>query len=315
LTKALKIIFMGTPDFAVPALEAIVKAGHNVIAVYSQPPRPAGRGKKPQLSAVHQFAAENGLTVLTPENFKSAAAREEFQALNADIAVVAAYGLILPTAVLNAPRLGCINIHASLLPRWRGAAPIQRAILAGDTKSGVAIMQMEKGLDTGPVLMMESTPITPETTATSLHDALAAIGSDLAVKTLAAFAEDKPPKPVPQAELDGDTCYASMLTREEGKIDWSETADVLERKIRALTPWPGVWCLYAHGTKRLKIHAATVATAKSATPGTILDKKLTVACGNGTALTLTSVQPEGKKAMDGASFLNGGAVAIGDILQ
>jgi len=307
---------MGTPDFAVPALEAIVKAGHNVIAVYSQPPRPAGRGKKPQLSAVHQFAAENGLTVLTPENFKSAAAREEFQSLNADIAVVAAYGLILPTAILNAPRLGCINIHASLLPRWRGAAPIQRAILAGDTKSGVAIMQMEKGLDTGPVLMMESTPITAETTATSLHDTLAALGSDLVVKTLAAFAEGKPPKPVPQAELKGETCYAAMLTREEGKIDWSETAEIIERKIRALTPWPGVWCLYAHGKKRLKIHTSEIAASSSAAaPGTILDKKLTIACGNGTTLTLTSVQPEGKKAMDGASFLNGGTVTIGDILQ
>ncbi|TNE28956.1 MAG: methionyl-tRNA formyltransferase [Alphaproteobacteria bacterium] len=307
---------MGTPDFAVPALDAILKAGHNVIAVYSQPPRPAGRGKKPQLSAVHQFAAEKGLKILTPENFKSAAAKEEFKNLGADIAVVAAYGLILPTAVLDAPRLGCINIHASLLPRWRGAAPIQRAILAGDSKSGVAIMQMEKGLDTGPVLMMDEVAITPATTATSLHDALATMGGRLIVKTLAAFAADAPPKAVPQSELGGETCYAAMLTREEGQIDWTENAEVIERKIRALTPWPGVWCLYAHGSKRLKIHASAIAaSSSSAAPGTILDKKLTIACGNGTALTLASVQPEGKKAMDGGSFLNGGAIAIGDILQ
>lgn len=315
MTTALKIIFMGTPAFSVPALQAIIAAGHEVIAVYSQPPRPAGRGKKPQLSAVHQCALENGLKVLTPENFKSAAAKEDFKDLNADIAVVAAYGLILPEAVLHAPRLGCINIHASLLPRWRGAAPIQRAILAGDDKSGIAIMQMEKGLDTGPVLMMKSTPITPATTATSLHDTLAAMGGEMVVKTLAAFAENTPPAAVPQDNLEGETCYAAMLTREEGKIDWTDTADSLERKIRALTPWPGVWCLYAHGEKRLKIHAATIATAQPAAPGTILDKKLTVACGGNTALTLTSVQPEGKKAMDGASFINGGAVTIADSLD
>ncbi len=308
----LKLIYMGTPDFAVPALAALMEAGHEIAAVYSQPPRPAGRGQKPKPSPVHAFAEKHGLIVRTPENFKSAQARAEFAACKADLAVVAAYGLILPEAVLNAPRFGCLNIHASLLPRWRGAAPIQRAILAGDRETGVSVMQMEKGLDTGPVLKMQSVAITAKTTAASLHDALAALGAEMITEVLADYARGAPPDAVPQAQLSGQPCYAHMLTRAEGRIDWTETAEALERKIRALNPWPGVWCVYGENQKRLKIHAAEIAEGRTeSAAGEVLDKNLTVACGGGTALRLVTVQPEGKKPMDGTAFFNGGGIAAG----
>ena len=305
----LKVVFMGTPDFAVAALDAIVAAGHDVVAVYSQPPRPAGRGHKLQPSPVQKRAEELGLPVRHPLSLKKDAdARADFAALNADVAVVAAYGLILPQDVLDAPTYGCINIHASLLPRWRGAAPIQRAILAGDTQSGVCIMQMEAGLDTGPVLLTGETQITDTTTAQSLHGDLAAIGAKLIVDALADIQNLKPAK---QPE-DGVT-YAHMLSKDDGRIDWTQPAAAIERQMRALTPWPGVWT--RHDGARLKIIAAEVAdtTGKKGKPGEIIDRHCVVACGDG-SLKLTTVQPENRKPMDGLSYMNGTHTSIGDIL-
>lgn len=297
---------MGTPDFAVAALDALVAAGHEIACVYCQPPRPAGRGHKLQPSAVQRRAEALGLPVRTPLSFKKdAAARADFAALNLDVAVVAAYGLILPEEVLNAPRLGCINIHASLLPRWRGAAPIQRAILAGDGKTGISIMQMDKGLDTGPVFLMGETPITPQTTASTLHDALAALGGKLIVEALERL---DTLTAVPQT--DEGAIYAPMLKKEEGRVDWTRSAPEIARQIRALNPWPGVWC--QHGAERLKILEAEAVEGDGA-PGAIVGKELVVACGAG-ALKLNVVQPEGRKAMDGAAFANGARLTDGERL-
>ena len=309
MTAKLRIAFMGTPDFAVAALNALYDAGHEIVAVYSQPPRPAGRGQKLQLSAVQKRAEELGLQIRHPKSLKKdATARTEFAALNLDIAVVAAYGLILPKETLDAPKFGCLNIHASLLPRWRGAAPIQRAIMAGDAASGICIMQMEEGLDTGPVLMRGVVPITNSTTAQSLHDALAAQGGELIVDTLEQIAAGTPPAPQTQPE-DGVT-YAHMLAKDDGRIDWTKPAAEIERQMRALTPWPGVWCM--QGEHRLKVLAAEVAEGKGK-PGEILDRHLIIACGVG-ALKLTKIQPQDRKAMDGLSFMNGTHLNIGDVL-
>jgi len=306
----LKIIFMGTPDFAVAALDAVVAAGHEVICVYTQPPRPAGRGHKVQPSSVQARAESLGLPVRTPSSLKKdVEARMAFAALGADVAVVAAYGLILPQDVLDAPKHGCLNIHASLLPRWRGAAPIQRAILAGDDKSGVCIMQMEAGLDTGPVLSRAETPITGKTTASTLHDDLARIGADLIVKTLADIAAGK--APLPQKQPDEGAITARMLTKDDGRIDWTRPASETERQLRALTPWPGVWCL--QGGQRLKVLEAEVTTGHGK-PGDILARDLTVACGAG-ALLLKKVQPQDRKPMDGLSFMNGAHLNTGDRLD
>lgn len=309
MNSSLKTAFMGTPEFAVHALDAIVKAGHDVVCVYSQPPRPAGRGQKLQKSPVHLRAEELGIPVRTPLSFKKDAdARAAFSDLHLDIAVVAAYGLILPQEVLDAPKHGCLNIHGSLLPRWRGAAPIQRAILAGDKESGICIMQMEAGLDTGPVLIRGTVPITDTTTASQLHDALAAQGADLIVKTLNMIAAGKPP--VPEKQNDAGATYASMLTKEDGRIDWTKPAEEIERQLRALHPWPGVWCL--HNDQRLKILEAAV-EKKSGKAGEILDRRLTVACGKD-ALLLKKIQPQDRKPMDGASFMNGTHMNVGDVL-
>ncbi|WP_215754943.1 methionyl-tRNA formyltransferase [Acetobacter sp. P5B1] len=301
----MRLIFMGTPDFAVPALHALHAAGHEIVAVYSQPPRPAGRGKALRASPVQQAAEALGLPVRHPEKLRK---NEEewaaFAALEADAAIVAAYGLILPQVMLDAPRLGCLNIHASLLPRWRGASPIQSSILAGDTESGVTIMQMEAGLDTGPMLLREAVSITSETTATSLHDALSAIGGQLAVRVLA-----ERPAPTPQPE-EGVT-YAPMLTREDGRLDWSQSAAALDLRIRALTPWPGTFTVQADGTV-LKIGAATPLPDRkhTATPGTALDDALTIACGDG-ALRLTRLQKPGRGMMDADAFLRGQPMPAG----
>lgn len=306
----LKVVFMGTPDFAVAALDAIVAAGHDVVAVYAQPPRPAGRGHKLQPSPVQKRAEELGLPVRHPLSLKKDAdARADFAALKADVAVVAAYGLILPQDVLDAPRYGCINIHASRLPRWRGAAPIQRAILAGDTQSGVCIMQMEAGLDTGPVLLQGDTAITNKTTAQSLHDDLAVLGAKLIVNALA---DIENLKPVSQPE-EGVT-YAHMLSKEDGRIDWTQSSVDIERQMRALTPWPGVWTRH-HGA-RLKIIAAEVVETAGhhGKPGEIIDRHCIIACGTG-QLKLTTVQPENRKPMDGLSYMNGTHTNIGDVLE
>lgn len=304
----MRVIFMGTPDFAVPALHALHAAGHEIAAVYTQPPRPAGRGKALRASSVHQAAETLGLPVRHPVSLrKNTDEWAAFEAFQADVAVVAAYGLILPQSMLDIPRLGCLNIHASLLPRWRGASPIQSAILAGDTESGVTIMQMEAGLDTGPMLLRGSVPINGQTTASSLHDALSALGGTLIVQALA----DQPPA-TPQPE-DGVT-YAQKLTREDGRINWQESAIAIDRRIRALTPWPGTFTLLEDGMV-LKIGAAVPLPQHkhSAKAGTVLDDKLTVACGEG-AVQLTRLQKPGRGMMEAEAFLRGHPLPPGTVL-
>lgn len=297
---------MGTPDFSVPTLDALIEAGHEVVCVYSQPPRPAGRGHKEVPSPVHARALAAGVPVRTPVSLRKPEEQKAFAALGLDAAVVAAYGLILPKPILEAPRLGCVNVHASLLPRWRGAAPIQRAILAGDAESGVTIMQMDEGLDTGAVLLAESVPIGPETTATTLHDALAALGARLIVEALDGLAAGRL-KPVPQPE-EGVT-YAAKLERGEGLIDWTRPAAEIERRVRALNPWPGTW--FELGGERIKVLQASLAEGRGR-PGQILDDRLTVACGQG-AVRLDRVQRAGRAAVDGAAFLRGFPVPSGQL--
>ena len=294
----MRIVFMGTPEFALAALQALAAAGHEIAAVYSQPPKPAGRGLAEQKSPVHAWAEAQGLAVRTPRRLRDEAAQREFAALRADAGVVAAYGLILPKPILAAPRLGCLNIHASLLPRWRGAAPIQRALLAGDGESGVTIMQMDEGLDTGAMLLREAVAIAPDETGASLHDKLAALGARLIVEALRRLDEGAlPATPQPAAGV----TYAAKLTREEGRLAWSEDAAALERKVRAFTPWPGAW--FETGGERVKVLAAKLAGGSGA-PGTIIGPGLTVACGSG-ALRLTRVQRAGRAAMDDEAFLRG----------
>lgn len=291
----MRIVFMGTPDFALPSLDALVAAGHNVVAVYTQPPRPAGRGKGLRPSPVQQRAEELGLKVSTPVSLRNPQAQAEFAALDADIAVVAAYGLILPQPILDAPRHGCVNVHASLLPRWRGAAPIHRAILAGDAMTGVTIMQMEAGLDTGPMLAKVETPLDKKTGA-ELTAELGAKGSDLLVSVLA----DLPAHPpIPQPE-DGIT-YATKLDKAESRLDFLVSAAQTERQIRAFAP--NAW--FEHDGERIRILAAeAMITPDGATSGTILDDALTIACNPG-ALRLIRVQRAGRAAMTPAELLRG----------
>ena len=291
----MRLAFMGSPDFAVPALTALRDAGHEIAAVYCQPPRPAGRGQSTLPCPVHRAAPLMGIEVRHPVSLKrDAQARADFAALDLDAAVVAAYGLILPPDVLAAPRRGCLNIHASLLPRWRGASPIQAAILAGDETAGVTIMQMDQGLDTGAMLLQDEVTITPETTASSLHDALAAMGASLILRALAE-------NPTPVAQPEQGSCYAPKLTREDGLIDWSLPATVLDRRIRALNPWPGTFT-QSDGMV-LKIHAAKLAEG-SGPAGVMLDDQGLVACGEG-ALRLTRLQRPGKAAIGAEDFLRG----------
>ncbi|MHA6265275.1 methionyl-tRNA formyltransferase [Aliiroseovarius sp. CAU 1755] len=291
----MRLVFMGSPDFSVPVLEALVDAGHDIAAVYCQPPRPAGRGKKDRPGPVHARAAELGLLVRHPVSLKGADEQAAFAALNADVAVVVAYGLILPQAVLDAPKHGCLNIHASLLPRWRGAAPIHRAIMAGDAETGVCIMQMEAGLDTGPVLLREATPIGAEETTAQLHDRLSAMGARLIVQAL-----DRLPDltPVPQPE-DGVT-YAHKINKAEAQVDWTRPAVEVDRLIRGLSPFPGAKC--DMGGEQVKLLASRVVDGLGA-PGQVLDG-LTIACGEG-AVEILRAQRPGKRAMDSADFLRG----------
>ena len=291
----MKLAFLGSPAFAVPALRALVAAGHEVAAVYTQPPRPAHRGHALTKCAVQLAAEDLGLPVRTPARVKrDAAEHAAFAELGLDAAVVAAYGLILPLPMLAAPRLGCINIHASLLPRWRGAAPIHAAILAGDAETGITIMRMDEGLDTGPMLCARKIAISPRATTPELHDALAALGAEMIVPALA----DLPP-PVPQP-LEGVT-YAAKLARDDGKLDFTRDAAFLDRQIRALTPWPGTFAQF--GGETLKVLAAEPAQGRGAA-GTILDAAFTVACGEG-ALRLLRVQRPGRPPADGDAFLRG----------
>ena len=289
---------MGTAAFAVPSLRALAAGPHEVVAVYTQPARPAGRGLKARPSPVHGAASDLDLVVRTPETLKDPAAQAAFAGLGADLAVVAAYGLLLPEAILDAPRLGCINLHASLLPRWRGAAPIQRALLAGDAETGISIIQMEPSLDTGPILAMERLPITAETTAAGLHHALA----DLAARMVGPIIDDlatgrAAPRPQPE---DGVT-YAPKIDKAEARLDWSRPAASLERQLRALNPWPGCWTEL--DGERLLVLEGELA-AGSGAPGEILDERLTVACGEG-ALRLTRVQRAGAKPTAADAFLRG----------
>jgi methionyl-tRNA formyltransferase len=298
----MRIIFMGTPDFSVPVLEALVEAGHEIAAVYCQPPRPAGRGKKDRPSPVQARAEALGLEVRHPVSLKPDEVREAFAALNADVAVVVAYGLILPQVVLDAPTRGCLNIHASDLPRWRGAAPIHRAVMAGDATTGVCIMQMEAGLDTGPVLCRATTPIGAEETTGELHDRLSTMGAALIVKTLERL-DDLTPTPQPE---DGVT-YAAKIDKAEARVDWTRPAAEIDRHIRGLSPFPGAWCEI--NGQRVKLLGSRLATGQGK-PGLVLDDALTIACGDG-AVQLTKVQRAGKGEQDRATFLRGWRVPKG----
>ena len=307
MTSRLRLAFMGTPDFSVPILTALVESGHDVAAVYCQPARAAGRGQKEQLSPVHKLALSLDIEVRTPVSLKPEDVQKDFVGLDLDVAVVAAYGLILPKEILEAPKHGCLNVHGSLLPRWRGAAPIQRAILEGDTESGVTIMQMDEGLDTGDMLLREPVAITPETTGQSLHDALSIIGARLALEALTGISNGTL-SPVPQP-ADGVT-YASKLEREEGRIDWSKSAAEIGRQVRAFTPWPGAW--FEQDGERFKIIKA-VPTSESGVAGTVLDG-LTISCGEG-ALEIAAIQRAGKGPMAVKDFLNGYDLPAGTVLD
>jgi len=300
----MRIAFLGTPDFSVPALDALRAAGHDIACVYTQPPRPAGRGQAARRSPVHDHAAALDIPVRTPSSLRDADAQADFAVLDLDAAVVVAYGLILPQPVLDAPRHGCINIHASLLPRWRGAAPIQRAILAGDSETGVTIMQMDAGLDTGPELLRAAVPITGQTDAGMLHDALAEMGGRLIVEALAGIEAGTLPA---VAQPEAGATYAAKIERGEERIDWTQTAAQLDRHVRAFAPWPGAW--FAHDGERIKLLAAEPVDGNGA-PGEVLDDALTVACGDG-ALRLVTVQRAGKAALAAADFLRGRPVAPG----
>jgi len=297
----MRIIFMGTPDFAVPTLTEIVAAGHEVVAVYTRAPKPAGRGQAERKSPVHVAADGFGLPVMTPRSLRSEAEQIAFSAFDADVAVVVAYGLILPKPILEAPRLGCLNLHGSLLPRWRGAAPIQRAVMAGDRRTGVMVMQMDEGLDTGPVALVDEMPIGPDMTAGEVHDAMMRVGADLMGRALAAL-ERGSLTFTPQAE-EGVT-YAHKIDKAEARIDWTRPAAEVHNLIRGLSPFPGAWFeLMLNGQSvRIKALRSTLATGDGA-PGTLLGE-LTVACGTG-AVRLVTVQREGKGPMDAASFLRG----------
>lgn len=306
MSRPLRLAFMGSPDFAVPALRALHAAGHEVAAVYTQPPRPSGRGQRETPCPVHRAALELGLPVRHPARVKrDVAEHEAFRALDLDVAVVAAYGLILPPAMLEAPRRGCLNIHASLLPRWRGAGPIQAAILAGDAETGITIMRMEEGLDTGPMLLSARLPIGPRDGTPAVHDALAAMGAGLILRALA---ED--PAPVPQPEA--GVTYAPKLSKADGRLDWAQEATALDRRVRALNPWPGTFFEHQGETIRV-LEAVPAGSAPGAAPGTVLAEGAVIACGEG-ALRLTRLQRPGRGPLPAADFLRGFPLPPGTVL-
>ncbi len=305
--SSLRLAFMGAPDFALPALHALLQAGHRIAAVYSQPARPAGRKQQLRDTPVAAAAKELGLPLLTPRTLKDAPTVEAFEALALDAAIVVAYGLILPRSILHAPRLGCINLHASLLPRWRGAAPIQRAILADDSESGASVMQMDEGLDSGGVLASCVLPITAETTGQSLHDALAERGAELLVQALEGLSAGRLQA---VAQPHEGVTYAHKLSREESGLDWQRSAAQLERQVRAFTPWPGSH--FEFGNTRIKVQKA-VLTEGVGEPGVVLDDGLAVACGSG-ALRLLSLQRPGRAPQQTDAFLRGFAIPKGSQL-
>lgn len=312
--KKLNIIYMGTPEFAIAPLAALYAAGHHIMAVYSQPPRPAGRGKKLQSSPVQQWAEAHEIPVYHPKSLKKdEKARNAFVTLakNADLGVVAAYGLLLPQDVLDAPKQGCMNIHASLLPRWRGAAPIQYAIWKGDSESGVTIMQMDIGLDTGDMLYKESCSISFETTAPVLHDALSEIGARLIVRAAADVAQGC--LAAPKKQDDSLSHYAAMLKKEDGLIDWSKTAREIDHQVRALNPWPGTYVMRGDVPLKIKSGYVVEGIMEGAT-GTLFNKSGDVICGDGSVYRVTLLQPAGKTPMDVTSAINGGYIVLGQKL-
>ena len=307
----LRIAFMGTPEFSVPTLQSLISFGHDIRAVYTQPPRPAGRGKKNKVSPVQSLAELNGLTVKTPHSLKTDEEQEYFEKLGLDAAIVVAYGLILPKTFLEVPRLGCINIHASLLPRWRGAAPIQRAIMAGDIKTGVTIMQMDEQLDTGPIFTTSEVEITDQTTSETLHQSMANLGACIINKTLKDI-NSKNLRAIQQST--SGISYADKLSRDEGHVDWNKSAEEIEKLVRALYPWPGAWTEI--DGSRIKIFESKVIPASKQIfpPGTIIDNKLTISCGRN-SLRLVRLQKQGKKIMNTEEYLNGNPISKGTNLS
>jgi methionyl-tRNA formyltransferase len=303
---------MGTPDFAVPTLSTLVGHGHEVVACYTRAPAKAGRGMALKHSPVHEAALRFGVPVLTPSTLKSDEAAEEFAEHHADVAIVVAYGMILPKRILDLPPLGCLNLHASLLPRWRGAAPIQRAIMAGDAETGVAVMKMAEGLDTGPVGMVEKLTITPNLTAGEAHDRLAVLGADVMARALAALGRGGL-NFVDQS--DEGVVYARKITNEECRIDWSLSSNILHNQIRGLSPFPGAFTMadFGKGPERLKI-LRTERIAGSSKPGSVLDERLTIACGTG-ALRVLDVQRAGSKPMAADEFVRGSQLPVGSVLS
>jgi methionyl-tRNA formyltransferase len=304
----MRLAFMGTPDFAVPALEHLIASGHELACVYTRAPKPRDRGQLMQVTPIQELAEKRGIPVRCPKSLRGEAEQVEFAALKLDAAVVAAYGLILPRQILEAPRLGCLNIHASLLPRWRGAAPIQRAIEAGDVETGITIMQMDEGLDTGAMLLRAAVPIDSDTTAQSLHDRLAQLGGELVVEALSRLDSGALH---PKRQDDAHAVYAKKLEKSEGKVDWAQPAAVLDRRIRAFTPWPGGH--FDCGGESVKIRRARLAPAKRGAPGEILDAEGDIGCGEG-ALRLIEVQRPGRAPVSGAEFLRGVRLGPGDRL-
>ena len=317
MADTLRIAFMGSPDFAVPVLAALVEAGHEIACVYSQPPRPAGRGKKLRPTPVHQWAEARGLEVRTPRSLKKEPEQEAFAALGLDAAVVVAYGLILPQAVLDAPTHGCMNMHASLLPRWRGAAPIHRAVIAGDAKTGVQAMMMEVGRDTGPVLATEETAILPTDTTGSVHDRLADLAAGLAVTSLAGLDDGSL---VPQPQPEEGVNYAHKVTADDQRIDWTKPACEVDCQIRGLSPFPSAWFYYAPEGEteplRMKALMSRLEDGRTNTAaGTVLDDELLIQCGDGKAVRLLRAQKPGSKAMDAADLLRGLPVPAGALFE
>ena len=302
---SLRLAFMGSPDFAVPTLEAILAAGHDVVCVYSQPPRPAGRGKDLRETAVHAAANRHGLPVRTPLNFKAPEDREAFAALNLDVAVVVAYGLLLPKAILDAPRLGCFNLHGSILPRWRGAAPIHRAVMAGDAITGVQVMMMDVGLDTGPVMLTATTPISEDDTTGDVHDRLSQLGAALMVEGLALLESGKA---VLTTQTEEGVTYAAKVSASEARIDWSLPAPEVAARIRGMSPFPGAW--FEHEGQRIKVFNAR-ASEGSGQPGDVLDDELRIACGSG-AVRLTRLQRAGKGIVTAEDFQRSKRIARGE---
>ena len=307
---SLRVIFMGTPDFAVPTLSALIGYGHEVVACYTRAPSPAGRGMALKLSPVHEAANRFAIPVVTPATLRDADALETFRAHEADVAIVVAYGILLPKAFLDVPPLGCLNLHASLLPRWRGAAPIQRAIMSGDAETGVAVMKMEEGLDTGPVAMVERLPITDRMTAGEAHDRLAVLGADLMARALAALSRGTLAF---SQQPDAGVVYARKITNEEGRIDWMRPARDVLHHTQGLSPFPGAFTFadFGKGPERVKILRAEFVD-RDGSPGTVLDDALCVACGQG-ALRLVELQRAGSKPMAAADFLSGVSLPPGAV--